>query len=78
MPRILILLILCWVLYVVVKRFIASMKSSKTPTKQTMHTEKIVACSQCGLHIPESESHMLNDTIYCNNPECNKQEQHEH
>ena len=74
MPRILLLIILLWILYVVLKRFIASAKQKQTSSKETGHTEKIVACSQCGLHVPESESHMIKSKVFCNNPDCNQQE----
>lgn len=71
MPRILLLIVLVWIVYVVLKRFIANAKSNDRATKTTAHTEKFVACSQCGLHIPESESRMIDNLTYCNNPKCN-------
>lgn len=74
MARILILIILIWIVYVVVKRLIATIKSDTPPTNPAPHSEKIVACSRCGLHIPESESQVIDSKIYCNNPECNAQE----
>lgn len=74
MARILLLIILIWIVYVVVKRFIAKASSNNTPTTKTSHTEKIVACHQCGLHVPESESRMINGETYCNNPACYKQD----
>ena len=73
MSRILLLIILFWIVYIVVKRFIAKTKTNHAPAKETPPTEKIVACSQCGLHIPESESSVIDSIIYCNNPECNTQ-----
>lgn len=71
MARILLLLLLIWILYTVVKRFIASGTPNTTPKKSTAETEKIVACHQCGLHVPESESHLVGDLTVCNNPKCN-------
>jgi hypothetical protein len=73
MPRILLLIILFWIVYVVAKRLIATNKPDHPPSNETPHTEKIVACSRCGLHIPENESHTIDSIIYCNNPECNTQ-----
>jgi formylmethanofuran dehydrogenase subunit E len=78
MSRILLLIILLWILYVVIKRFMAKTRSNKTSEKGGTRTEKIVACSQCGLHIPESESLVVNGMVYCNNPACNKQDQDDH
>jgi formylmethanofuran dehydrogenase subunit E len=78
MTRILLLIILLWILYVVVKRFIAKNISNSDTKKEEGQTEKIVACSLCGLHIPEGESLTKNGKFYCNNPTCNEQDQHEH
>jgi uncharacterized protein len=75
MPRILLLIILIWILYVVIKRFIAKTTSDNTSETKTSHTEKVVACHQCGLHVPESESLTINGKVYCNNPACYKPEQ---
>jgi len=69
MLRILILIVLIWILAVVLKRFIASMTANKTKTPSSS-SEKIVACSQCGLHIPESETQTFDSVVYCNNPDC--------
>jgi hypothetical protein len=69
MARILFLIILFWLLFQVIKRFIASTNQAPTDTK-TKSDEKIVQCSQCGLHVPENESHIKNDLIICNNPSC--------
>lgn len=74
MTRILLLIILIWIVYVVVKRFIAKTSSKTDETTETAHTEKIIACHQCGLHVPESESRIINGEIYCNNPACSKQD----
>lgn len=69
MPRILLLLVLGWILYRVIKHITQRFQSSDSSTKQA--SEKIVACSQCGLHVPESETSLVNNQVYCNNPKCN-------
>jgi RNA polymerase-binding transcription factor DksA len=69
MLRILILIVLIWILYAVFKRFIASLTVNKTNSHQSS-SEKIVACNACGLHIPETEIHMVDGAVYCNNPDC--------
>ena len=33
---------------------------------------KIVQCSRCGLHVPETESHLNNDQVICNSSKCNE------
>lgn len=69
MLRILILIVLVWILVVVLKRFIASITDNKTKTPPSS-AEKIVACKQCGLHIPENETQTIDGVVYCNNPDC--------
>lgn len=70
MPRILLLLVLGWILYRVIKHLTQRFQSDDKATKQT--TEKIVACSQCGLHVPESETSIVNKQVVCQNPQCNR------
>lgn len=76
MARILLLILLVWILYAVVKRILAN-SNNKDP-ENTAHqknkkpAEQIVQCAQCGLHVPESESHLNNNLVTCNNPECNR------
>ena len=66
MTRILLLIVLIWVLYLVIKRVAAS-PNAKPDAKPE---EKFVLCSQCGFHVPISESQTKNGNIICNNPEC--------
>jgi hypothetical protein len=73
MPRILLLIVLVWILYLIIKRVVASAKQAKFSTKKS-ENEKIVLCSQCGCHVPISESLIKNNQVICNNPECNKPE----
>jgi uncharacterized protein len=70
MLRILLLLILIWILYAVLKRFIKFVAYRNTTTDKPLSSEKIVACHHCGLHIPESETNTIDDAVYCNNPDC--------
>ena len=80
MARVLLLILLVWILYAVIKRIIAksefrnSASANKTDEAGTdeKSAEQIVQCSQCGLHVPESDSHIKNGLITCNNPECNR------
>jgi len=79
MARILLLILLVWILYAVIKRIIANSElRNSTSANKSDHDEKsaeqIVQCSQCGLHVPESDSHIKNNLITCNNPECNNTE----
>jgi formylmethanofuran dehydrogenase subunit E len=69
MARILILIILGWILYQIVKRLIAN----TTPETTSKPEENFVQCVRCGCHVPTSESKMLDNKIICNNPECQNQ-----
>ncbi len=75
MTRVLLLILLGWLLYVVIKRIIASSKFknsvSESDAANPKAEESIVQCSQCGLHVPESDSHIKDNQVVCTNPECN-------
>ena len=73
MARILILIVLAWILYQIIKRVIANAKAQH-PTQETAQKtdEKMLQCTQCGCHVPESDTKVINQQIICNNPECSK------
>jgi hypothetical protein len=77
MVRILILIILVWALYQIVKRILASASSSPDDNPEQKLEQKleqkIVQCAYCGCHVPENESQIKNNKIICNNPECQTQ-----
>jgi hypothetical protein len=72
MPRILLLIVLLWIVYVLIKFFIKKAQSNNGQSKADNQTEKVLACTKCGLHVPESETHISDGKVYCNNPNCNK------
>jgi hypothetical protein len=73
MPRILILIVLGWILYLIIKRVIANAKAQKPTEKPSEKVEEnILQCTQCGCHVPESDTKLVNEKIICNNPECSK------
>lgn len=77
MPRILLLIILIFVIYWLIKRicadFLLKNKSENNTDKNTEKTaeKKMVQCAKCGTHVPESESIVSNNKVICNNPDCN-------
>jgi hypothetical protein len=73
MPRILLLIVLVWILYQIIKRLSANAKQAQFGTKKNVE-EKIVLCHHCGCHVPISESMIKNNEVICNNPDCNKSE----
>lgn len=72
MPRILLLIVLLWIIYLLIKFFIKKIQSYNDQSKSVNQTEKVVACVKCGLHVPESETHITDGKVYCNNPNCNE------
>jgi ABC-type nickel/cobalt efflux system permease component RcnA len=73
MARILILIVLAWILYQIIKRVISN-ASAQNPTHEAKpkSDEKMLQCANCGCHVPESDIKVINEKIICNNPECNK------
>lgn len=69
MTRIIILILLVWILYQIIKRIMANANSKPSLTAE----ENFVKCVQCGCHVPEAESQLIDNKITCNNPECNQQ-----
>jgi ribosomal protein S26 len=70
MPRILLLIALVWILYQMIKRLAASARQTKST--QNKASEKMVQCSQCGCHVPASESVIKDNLTRCNNPQCHQ------
>ena len=78
MARVVLLIVLVWILYQIVKRIWANAKSHDTEQKvqdtnkdaQQQSEQKMIQCAQCGCHVPETDSQMINEQIVCSNPEC--------
>ena len=74
MLRILILIVLVWILYQIIKHMLTSFnaKTSGKPEQKPAQTpeQTIVQCTHCGCHVPMSESQIKNNKIICNSPEC--------
>lgn len=71
MARIFLLIILIILMYVIGKRFLAFLKAKELHTQETaVKDEKIVKCSLCGTHIPESESTLLDEKRVCKHQPC--------
>ena len=70
MLRILILIVLVWILYQIIKRMLTSFNAKATGKPEQTPEQTIVQCTHCGCHVPLSESQIKNNKIICNNPEC--------
>ncbi|MES2547873.1 MAG: PP0621 family protein [Pseudomonadota bacterium] len=72
MARVLILIVLVWLVYIVIKRAFFSPDSKDPNPREAKPEQKMVQCAACGMHVPESETIKKNDLVICNNPDCNK------
>jgi uncharacterized protein len=62
MAKILLLAIAIWLLYAVVKRYLTSVDQND---KAAEKPEDMVQCNHCGVHLPKSDSLIVNDQHYC-------------
>jgi len=59
-----IMLALAWLAYSLYRKFTSGgMTRRKTPPRQLSGT--VVACEQCGLHVPQEEAISVNGHYYC-------------
>ena len=72
MARILILIILGFILVQILKRMAASADAKPTNNVSAKAEEKMIQCSNCGCHVPLSESLIKNNKVICNNSECQR------
>lgn len=68
MPRMLMLIILGYLLYKLIKRLLTNTDANNKQTKKP--EEKMLQCSRCGCYAPISETKQKNNQVICNNPEC--------
>ena len=76
MARVLLLIVLVWILYLVIKRaFFSARSGNATPPdskSEQKPEQKFIQCAACGMHVPESETIKKGDLVICKNPDCNK------
>ena len=60
MGKILLLAIAIWLVFVILKRYRASMQQPRARTSEDM-----VQCAACGLHLPKSDSLTKDGLYYC-------------
>jgi formylmethanofuran dehydrogenase subunit E len=71
MPRILILIALCWLVYLVIRR-VTKQLNAKTDSPIEKMADNMVQCAQCGVHIPETDSIQIDNKTVCKNQPCIK------
>jgi hypothetical protein len=73
MARILMLIVLAWVLYQIIKRVITNAKAQNPAQEAAPKPDEIMLqCTKCGCHVPASDTKVINEKIVCINPECSK------
>jgi len=64
MIKIFLLAIAIWLVITVLKRYIRNVESSG-PAADTPAPEDMVQCAHCGVHLPASDSFLVNKKYYC-------------
>ena len=64
MAKLLILAIIVWLLFLILKRYTRSLHKDPTAT-QNPDTAVMVQCRYCGLHVPKADSIVTGDDHYC-------------
>ena len=62
MIKLILVMLLGWIGFTLFKKFINQTKTNKVGSD---FGQKMVACSVCDTHIPESEAIIINDKTYC-------------
>ena len=64
MVKLLILAIIVWLLYLILKRYTRSLRKG-SPSSQNADASLMVQCRHCGLHVPKADSIVTGDDYYC-------------
>jgi len=73
MGKILLLAIAVWLLITVLKRY---NRNIDPPERPQADIESMVQCAHCGVHLPRSDSFLINGQYYC--CEAHSKQGHEH
>ena len=75
MSRILLLLLIAFLIYMVVRGYVRLNRAKKPPpaAPTTVSGEDMLACTRCGVNVPRSELTELDGRLVCAaNPNCPK------
>lgn len=75
MAKILLLAVVIWLAFLILRRYLRSIQSDRTPDQQDAAV--MVQCRHCGLHIPQNDSIAVNEHYYCSE-EHRKQSETDH
>ena len=67
MGKILLLTVAIWLIITILKRYRQSVENQGSASKQETEakSEKMVQCANCGVHLPKSDSLLVNDQYFC-------------
>ncbi|MEZ0232521.1 MAG: PP0621 family protein [Methylophilaceae bacterium] len=64
MGKILFIVIALWLIFTILKRYFNNVNSSEDK-QASKRSEDMVQCHRCGIHMPKSDSLVVNDQYYC-------------
>jgi uncharacterized protein len=65
MAKIFLLAVAFWLLISILKRYRNSLDEPENPPKKSKDAEQMVQCAHCGVHLPKSDSLLMNEQYYC-------------
>jgi uncharacterized protein len=65
MAKIFLLAIAFWLLILILKRYRNTLDAPEKSREKSEHSEAMVQCVHCGVHLPKSESILVNQQYYC-------------
>lgn len=65
MSRLLLLAVIFFVIYWLLKSYGKQLRKDKHPDNNSQPLEDMVRCVHCGVHIPKHESLLANDEYFC-------------
>lgn len=63
MAKILFLAIAAWLIVTIIKRYQSSINNPPKPKQADI--EDMIRCAKCGVHLPKSDSIMVDQQYYC-------------
>jgi uncharacterized protein len=69
------MLVVVWMVRGALRRRVDPPPSAPTAAKPADHSEDMVACAQCGVHLPRSEALPGRGGLFCGEPHCQAFEQ---
>ena len=65
MSRLLLLLVIVFVIYLLLKSYRKQIRKEELPSEEAVSAQDMVCCAHCGVHLPKHESVHIEDKFYC-------------